>query len=131
MPISLDDLRGDWCRTKSELLADKGLNARWHSCMGPHRSRDSAYRNVIQRRVQSRSRPTQLVYPYCQLEAECRRLRMDTMSTPNHEGVTVLERQLGNCVMKRSQRVPDEHARLAHLYGQSGIQDVGRGETEM
>jgi hypothetical protein len=129
--VALDDLRGDGCWSKAELLADEGLYFRGEMRAGAHGAGELADRHRRLRCLQPLQRAAKLIVHQRHLETERRRLGVDAMAAADHGGEAVLAR-LGRDDFSQGLDVGNEDVgRLRHLDGKGGVPDVAAGEAEV
>lgn len=127
--VTLNDLRGDIRRLKAKLFADELLDLGIEVRIGADSSAQHAVSDPLAGLLEAFDRADKLIVHNPEFEAEGDWLRMDAVAATDHRGEFVLFGPGGYRHEKFLQILEQDVGRLDHLDGQSGIEQIGGGES--
>ncbi len=124
VPVARDDLGRDGLDREAELGGDMLFDFRRHVGEGADRARDCAGRNPVARGGEALAIARELGMGLRELEPEGRRLRVDTVASPDGRREFVLERPTLEHREKLVEVLEEEVRGLFQLHGKRGVEHV-------
>ncbi len=131
MTVPLDDLAGDPVYIKSQPGTDDLLNLEWHGGVGSDCAGDLADGDSPPRFREPDLVPSHLLVPEGEFKSKCGGLRVNAMSSANHDGILVHQGLLTDGRCQLLETFLQNNCCFHQLQGQSGIDNIGRCQAEV